>query len=61
MERTVHRLTLSLTKEDKSELEFLMRKFGESKNQVYRRALILLHTLTLQQEQRKDDVGHNNV
>ncbi len=52
MKRTVKRVSLSLTKEDVSELEFLMHKYGESKNQVYRRALILLHTLTKQNENK---------
>jgi hypothetical protein len=61
MPRTIHRLTLALTKEDEAELQFLMHKFGESKNQVYRRALILLHALTLQQDQGRNNVGTNSL
>jgi hypothetical protein len=61
MPRTIHRLTLALTKEDQFELEFLMDKFGESKNQVYRRALTILYNLTLQQDQGQNNVGEHSL
>jgi metal-responsive CopG/Arc/MetJ family transcriptional regulator len=53
MSLTVKRLTISLTKEDLAELDFLATKFGESRSAVYRRALIMLHTLTLEKEKEK--------
>ncbi len=52
MPTTVKRLTISLTKEDLAELDFLTEKFGEPRSAVYRRALILLNTFTLQNEKK---------
>ena len=47
MPNTVKRISLYLTKEDLVELNYLMQKFGESQNAVFRRALILLNHVTL--------------
>jgi hypothetical protein len=46
MSTTVKRVSLYLTKKDLEELNFLMSKFGESQNAVFRRALILLNHVT---------------
>lgn len=50
MPNTVKRISLYLTKEDLEELKFLMNKFGESQNAVFKRALILLNHITLKNE-----------
>ncbi len=47
MTSTVKRVHLSLSKEDLAELKLLCEHFGESQSMVIRRALILLHYITL--------------
>jgi hypothetical protein len=46
MATTIKRLNLSLTKEDIRELEFLTSHFGQTQNEVIRRALLLLYYIT---------------
>lgn len=43
MSNKTKRFCVSFSQEDIKELEFLSKSLGESKNQILRRALILLH------------------
>lgn len=50
MSTTAKRISVYLTEKDIRELEFLMEKFGENQTQVFKRALILLSFITMENE-----------
>lgn len=55
MATTNRRLTLALTKGDIEQLEFLKDHYGESTNQIYKRALFMLHQYILEEKRHASD------
>lgn len=53
MSSTIKRIHLALTKEDLKQLEELMDRLGESKSEVIKRALILLHYINFSEDDKK--------
>ena len=51
------RFHMSLTKEDIKNLDYLIQHFGESKNQVLRRGLILLYYITTKEDSKDASVS----
>lgn len=55
MADTLKRTSISLCKEDVKQLERLCKHFGESSTGVIRRAIIMLHHITIKNEDKKNE------
>jgi hypothetical protein len=53
MATTAKRISIALTKEDVFELESMCDRFGENQTEVIKRALILLHYITFNEDKEK--------
>ena len=55
MSTTMKRITLALTKEDIRELDLLADLFSETRSQILKRALTLLHYITINEHKIRGD------